>query len=170
MTERTEQTVATTPAGPRDLADELAANTLLSDLRPEFLELLAGCSVNVAFSAGQRLMSAGDPADSFWLIRHGRVDIEIDGGPRGTIVIGRLGPGELLGVSWIAAPFRTVFDATAVERGSAIQVDAACLRGKCNDDHELGHELYRRFATRLCDRLHATRLQLLDVYQPTSES
>jgi CRP/FNR family cyclic AMP-dependent transcriptional regulator len=151
------------------VADELAANTLLGDLRRDFLELIAGCSVNIAFSAGERLMSAGDPADHFWLIRHGRVDIEIHGGGAGTIVIDRLEPGDLLGVSWIAAPYRIEFDATAVDRGSAIEVDAACLRQKCEHDHELGHELYRRFATRLRDRLHSTRLQLLDIYEPTRE-
>ncbi|MDX2381768.1 MAG: cyclic nucleotide-binding domain-containing protein [Acidimicrobiia bacterium] len=150
----------------RGLADELATNSLLGDLRREFLDLLAGCSRNIAFTADERIMSAGQPADRFWLIRHGRVDIEIDGGPRGTIVIDRLDPGELLGVSWIAEPYLTEFDATAVERGSAIVVDAACLRAKCNQDHELGHELYRRFAIRLRDRLHATRLQLLDIYRP----
>ncbi len=67
-------------------------------------------------------------------------------------------------MSWIAAPFVSAFDATAIERGSAIQVDAACLRGKCFDDPELGHELYRRFAAMLGARLRSTRLQLLDLY------
>jgi CRP/FNR family cyclic AMP-dependent transcriptional regulator len=154
---------------PRSMADELASNPLLADLRRDFLELMAGCSINVAFAAGDRLVSAGDPADHFWLIRHGRVDIEIHGASVGTIIIERLEPGELLGVSWIAAPYTSEFDATAVERGSAIQVDAACLRDKCTADPELGHELYRRFAALLRDRLHATRLQLLDLYEPTHE-
>ena len=67
-------------------------------------------------------------------------------------------------MSWIAAPYVNEFDATAVEHGSAIKVDAACLRGKCIDDPELGHELYRRFATMLKSRLRATRMQLLDLY------
>ncbi|MCP5026880.1 MAG: Crp/Fnr family transcriptional regulator [Actinomycetia bacterium] len=147
------------------IADELEANPLLGDLRPEFRELIAGCSVNVGFAAGERLLSAGDPADRFWLIRHGRVDVEIHSAPVGTLTIDRLEPGDMLGVSWIAAPFRAEFDATAVERGSAIQIDAGCLRAKCNDDPELGHELYRRFAALMRDRLHATRLQLLDLYE-----
>jgi CRP/FNR family transcriptional regulator, cyclic AMP receptor protein len=152
-------------AGPIGLVDELAANSVLGDLRRDFLELIAGCCVNVAFAAGERVIAAGDPADHFWLIRHGRVDIELHAAARGTITIDRLGPGELLGVSWIAEPFVSEFDATAIERGSAIRVDAACLRGKCDDDHELGHELYRRFAAMLRRRLRATRLQLLDLYR-----
>ena len=46
----------------------------------------------------------------------------------------------------------------------AIVFDGACLRGKCEDDKELGYELMRRFAAVMLDRLQATRLQLLDVY------
>jgi CRP-like cAMP-binding protein len=148
----------------RNLADELAANPTLGDLRRDFLELIAGCCVNVAFAAGERVISVGEPADHFWIIRNGRVDIELHGANRGTITIDRLEPGEILGVSWIAEPYVAEFDATAVNRGSAIKVDAACLRHKCADDPALGHELYRRFATVLKARLRATRLQLLDLY------
>ena len=42
--------------------------------------------------------------------------------------------------------------------------DGACLRGKCDEDHELGYQLMRRFAADMVDRLQATRMQLLDVY------
>lgn len=152
------------------LAEELSETPLLAGLDPAFLDLIAGCSINVAFGAGERILRAGEPADHFWVLRHGRVDVEIDGGARGTIVIDRLEPGEILGASWIAEPYRAEFDATAIERSSTIKVDAQCLRGKCSADPELGHELYRRFAALLRDRLHATRLQLLDVYRTDNAS
>lgn len=149
------------------LAHELADAPALADLASEHLESIAGCCAHVAFGPRERMITAGDAADHFWVIRHGRVDIELHGAAGGTITIDRLGPGELLGVSWIAAPYVSEFDATAIERGSALRVDAACLRGKCDDDHALGHELYRRFAAMLRRRLRATRIQLLDVYGPT---
>lgn len=161
MTERTEPR---REPHVRSIADELVANPILGDLRPDYLALIAGCCVNVAFDKGERVTSVGDPADHFWIIRTGRIDIELHGGARGTITIDRLEPGEIAGISWIAAPYVREFDATAVERGSAIKVDAACLRGKCTDDPELGHELYRRFAAMLQERLRATRIQLLDLY------
>ncbi len=53
---------------------------------------------------------------------------------------------------------------TPVDDTAAIVFDGACLRGKCDADHELGYQLMRRFASVLVDRLQATRLQLLDVY------
>ncbi|HEV2460023.1 MAG TPA: hypothetical protein VGS80_16825, partial [Ktedonobacterales bacterium] len=47
----------------------------------------------------------------------------------------------------------------------AVAFDGACLRAKCDADHELGYELMRRFAQVIVERLQATRLQLLDVYR-----
>ena len=46
----------------------------------------------------------------------------------------------------------------------AITLDGKCLRGKCEEDHDLGYQLLRRFGHLMEQRLHATRLQLLDVY------
>jgi len=45
-----------------------------------------------------------------------------------------------------------------------VAFDGVCLRGKCDEDHELGYQLMRRFAASLIERLQTTRLQLLDVY------
>ena len=85
--------------------------------------------------------------------------------PQGTpIVVETLGAGELLGVSWLFPPHRWAFDAVAQERTSATALDAACLRGKCDDDPVLGYALFKRFALLMRDRLQASRLQMLDVY------
>ncbi len=148
-----------------DAAAELAANPVFGDLTPSLLAAIVDCARGIDFDAGERLLSIGDPADHFWIIRSGRIDIELHDPSLGTLTIQRLDPGDILGVSWIAAPYRAEFDATAIERGSAIVVDAGELRSRCNDDAELGSELYRRFATLIRDRLHATRMQLIDLYE-----
>ena len=46
----------------------------------------------------------------------------------------------------------------------ALAFDAACLRGKCDDDPVLGYDLVNRFSQLVVDRLEATRVRLLDVY------
>jgi hypothetical protein len=38
-----------------------------------------------------------------------------------------------------------------------------------DEDHELGYELMRRFAGLMAERLHATRMQLFDMYGGTAE-
>ena len=39
-----------------------------------------------------------------------------------------------------------------------------CLRGKCEDDTDLGFRLMQRFAQLATEDLQAARLQLLDLY------
>ena len=43
-------------------------------------------------------------------------------------------------------------------------MDATCLRRKCEEDHDLGYEMMKRFVPVLIERLQGTRLQMLDVY------
>ena len=43
-------------------------------------------------------------------------------------------------------------------------MDAACLRKKCESDHDLGYDLMKRFMPVLIQRLQAIRMQILDVY------
>jgi len=45
-------------------------------------------------------------------------------------------------------------------------LDGKCLRTKCEENHDLGYEVLKRFAQIMEQRLEATRLQLLDVYAP----
>jgi CRP/FNR family transcriptional regulator, cyclic AMP receptor protein len=46
----------------------------------------------------------------------------------------------------------------------ALVFDANCLRAKCEQDHDLGYEMSKRFSNIITARLDATRLQLLDIY------
>jgi CRP/FNR family transcriptional regulator, cyclic AMP receptor protein len=45
-----------------------------------------------------------------------------------------------------------------------LSFDGKCLRAKCEEDHDLGYEILKRFANVVTERLEATRLQLLDLY------
>ena len=106
----------------------------------------------------------GGAADEFFLVRHGKIALEIDAPGRAPIVFETVGVGDFVGASWLIPPYRWAFDARAVELTRATSIDAACLRGKCEADHDLGYEMMKRFLPPLVKRLHATRLQLLDVY------
>jgi hypothetical protein len=83
---------------------------------------------------------------------------------RGRLVFQTLGEHEIVGISWLIPPYRWTFDARALELTRAIEVDARCLRQKCDDDHDLGYEMMKRFVPILVERLHAARMQILDLY------
>ena len=137
-------------------------------LGPGHMEQLVGCASNVVFRPGEYLMKEGEAANNFYIIRQGKVSIEIAFPGRGPIPIQTVGEGDILGWSWLVPPFRWQFDGRALQETRAIALDGQSLRGKCEEDHSLGYELLRRFALVMADRLAATRLQLLDLYGKNS--
>ena len=144
----------------------LADHSFFAGMEPRHLQLLVGCASNVRFEAGQAIFREGEEANQFYLIRHGQVAVELFAAERGSITIQTLSEGEVLGWSWLIPPYQWQFDARAVELTRAIALDGKCLRQKSEDDHDLGYELLKRFVHVIEQRLHSTRLQLLNIYEP----
>ena len=142
----------------------VTASPVFDGLDPAQLELIAGCAKLDSFSDGDRLFREGDAANTFFLLRRGRVALTTHVPGRGDVTIETLEAGEAIGWSWLFPPFRWHFDARAVESAGVVAFDGACLRGKCDADTALGYELMRRFAAVMIDRLQHTRTLLLDVY------
>jgi CRP/FNR family transcriptional regulator, cyclic AMP receptor protein len=142
----------------------LREHPFLSDLEPEYLALLAGCAKNVRFREGAFMFREGEPADQCFLIREGKMALEIAAPGRGSIIVQTLGAGDVAGFSWLLEPHQWEFDGRVVEPVRAFALDGVCLRGKCADDPRLGFELMQRVARLAVRRLQATRLRLLDVY------
>lgn len=136
----------------------------LKGLEAEVGPTIAGCARNLRFDAGTYLFREGDPANEFFLIREGRVAMEVMAPGQPARMFATLGVGEIVGVSWLAPPYRWTFDARIMEPVRAIGIDARCLRAKCEADNHLGYEMMKRLVRILVDRLHTTRLQMLDVY------
>lgn len=148
----------------RAIPELLAEARVFAGLDPAHLELIGGCGKLVALEAGRELFAEGEAANTFYVVRHGRIALELTAPGHGHVTISTHGPGEVVGWSWLFPPYRWHFDGRVRDGGSAILVDGACLRGKAEADHDLGYELMKRFAAQMVDRLQATRIQLLDVY------
>lgn len=142
----------------------LAEQPFFKGLELGYLELIGGCASEECFDAGEFIIHQDEDADRFYIICHGRVSLEVFAPERGTITIQTVGEGDVLGASWLFPPYRSHYDARALEFTRVIAFDARCLRGVCEKDHDLGYELMKRFAHIMMQRLKATRLQLLDVY------
>jgi CRP-like cAMP-binding protein len=136
-------------------------------LDQEELELIAGCCSNVTFAAGEQLFREGDQADTFFLVRHGLVMLDQNVPNGADVIVEAVGPGEIVGWSWLLEPYRWHFSGRAVELVRAVRFDGACLRKRCEENPALGYDLLTRFAQVLVNRLQATRLQLTDVYGNT---
>jgi CRP/FNR family cyclic AMP-dependent transcriptional regulator len=142
----------------------LGEHPFFRDLGKPHLQLLAECASRVRFDGGEVIFREGEPANLFYLIRRGKVAVETFAPNRGPIIIQTVGEGGLVGWSWLIPPYRRRFDARATELTRAIALDGECLRGMCEEDHDFGYELMKRVTGIMDQRLQATRLQLLDVY------
>lgn len=142
----------------------LAEHPFFEGLDPEYFKLLVGCASNVRFEARSYLFRQGEEANQFYLLRHGRVAIEIKEPQCAPMVVETLEKDDVLGWSWLVAPHYWRSDGRAVEVTRAIALDGKCLRTKCEQNHDLGYELMKRFIGILEQRLQSTRMQLLDVY------
>jgi len=142
----------------------LEKHPFFKDLEPEILDFIVGCASNVRFKKGETILREGEPADKFYLIREGKVEIDINISIHRPITIQTLCDGEILGWSWLIPPHRYRFDAKAVEDTRAIALDGKCLRNKCEENHDLGYELLKRLAGVFTQRLEETRKQLINIY------
>ncbi|MGB8651448.1 MAG: cyclic nucleotide-binding domain-containing protein [Mycobacteriales bacterium] len=147
----------------RTIVEELPEHPFFAGLDDAAIALLAGCAVNVHFGPGELLFREGEAADRFFVLRRGRVAIEVHS-PTGGIVLDTADDGDVVGWSWLVPPHRWVFDARAVTSTSALALDAVCLRGKCDSDPALGYALMQRVSGVMYERLQAARIRLLDLY------
>lgn len=148
----------------KHLQDVIAEHPFFQDLESAHLALVTGCAKMASFKSGEFLFRYGGAAEHFFLLRHGRVSLEIAVPGKETFRFQTVGPGEVIGWSWLFEPHQAQFDARAVDDVSVIRFDGKCLRGKCEADAALGYSLMKRFARVLVQRFTDTRLQLMDVY------
>ena len=142
----------------------LAEHPVFKGLDSKYIALMVGCASNVRFNAGEFIVHDGDEGNEFFLIRHGSVALDVYSPTRGPITFLTLDPGEVICWEWLVQPYRVHGDARALELVRAIRIDAACLRRKFEEDHELERELLRRFVPIIVERVEALTMQLLDVY------
>lgn len=148
----------------RGLDRIIREHPFFAGLDESFIQLVCGCAKNVRFEAGEYLFHEGAAASELFLVRHGRVSLEVAAPGRGALTIQTLSEGEIVGLSALIPPYRWTSDARALDLVRAVSMDATCLRNKCEADHDLGYEVMKRFVPVLVGRLQATRLQTLDLY------
>jgi CRP/FNR family cyclic AMP-dependent transcriptional regulator len=139
--------------------DLVATEPFFAGLADWQIEWLSRNAQRTMFHRGARLFREGDPADRFWLITKGRVDLDTRLPDRGDVIVATLGPGAVLGWSWLFPPYRWHFGAVAVATTHAVELDGPGVRELCQRDPVLGYEVTQRLMRVVVDRLQATRSQ-----------
>ena len=151
------------------LAARISAHPFFAALTDAQLAALSEDAITETFTAGQRLFDEGGIADRFWLIEQGNIALDMRIPGRGDQIVETLGPGTVLGWSWLHPPYRWHFGAVARLATTAIAFDAASVRRRCDADPAFGYAMLRAFTPVITERLQATRLRLLDLYAAPSQ-
>ena len=142
----------------------LAAHPFFKGLDPRYLKLIVECASRETFTPGQFLCQDNEEARKFYVIHHGRVAVEIYRPRRGAVTVQTIGEGEVLGWLWFDQPYHWHLDARALDLTRVISLDVQGLMDRCNQDHDFGYELMRRYAHHLAVQFRVTKAQLADFY------
>src|SRR5881392_33351 len=146
------------------LSTRVALHPFLAGMNHAELALLTDCAMATRFQKGQTILREGEFANRFYLIETGKVILESGADFGEPVVIETIGPGDLLGWSWMFPPYIWQFTARAVDSTTAIFFYGTILREYCEKDHSLGYELFKRMSVVMMKRLQAARRQMLSVH------
>ena len=146
------------------MATRIALHPFLAGMNPTQLALLTDCAIPVQFKKGQTILREGDLANRFYLIESGKVVLESRDDFDEATVIETIGPGDLLGWSWMFPPYVWQFTARAIEPTTALFFYGTTLREYCEKGHSLGYELFKRITPIMMKRLQSARRRMLAVH------
>src|SRR5712691_4920732 len=146
------------------MAPRVALHPFLAGMSRTHLALLTDCAMAAHFKKGQTILREGEFANRFYLIESGQVVLESGEGFGEPVVVETIGPGDLLGWSWMFPPYIWHFTARAIEPATALFFYGTILREYCEKDHSLGYELFKRMSMVMMKRLQAARKQMLCVH------
>lgn len=156
----TEKAFAETPEA--KIADVVASHPFLTGMSPGQIQVLADSAMLKHFDNGELIFDEGDVANRFYLILDGKIALEASRKDAEPQLVQYIGAGDVLGWSWLFAPYYWHFSARAAAATDAIFFYGTRLRDQCEHDKSLGYELMKRMAQTVIQRLQATRKQLVD--------
>ena len=126
------------------------------------LAKLAEVAEEVVVPAGGTIASEGDPADGAYVVADGSVLLGIHQRHM-DLAVATLGPGELLGWSWMVEPNRWSFDVSSPEGARLVRLPAPAVSSLVDSDPEAGLAISQDLLGVVARRLRDTRIQLLDL-------
>lgn len=150
-------------------ADQLARFVPFARLSPAQRAAAALTARQVSYPEGIRLFDEGQDAKGSWLIQTGQVALQSEVPGRGPVTVHTLGPGDMLGWSWLVPPHHWHFTATVRTPVTALALDTVALITLADRDPALGYPLLLGVLEAALARLQTTRWRLLDLYASPHE-
>ena len=147
------------------LDDLKEKSSLLQALAATEVGLFESAATELRLPAGGVQFEEDGPADAFYIVVGGRIGLELTTPGKDPIVIQTLGPGDLVGVSWLFPPHRWNWRARAIVDSEVAVFDATIIRPELEKNRDLALEVLTVVSGEAVQRLQRTRVQLLDMYR-----
>ena len=126
-------------------------------------QMIADLCEPVEYKATQVIFKEYTPAQYVFILKAGRIAVQIDVGNDRTAVVGTITSGRMFGWSALVSPYQWTATATCIENSTIYRIDGEALRKMLDADTELGYRFMSRLGSVISGRLKDTRLQLLNL-------
>ena len=150
----------------QSITDYLSAHEFFSEFSDDVLKFLCECSSTREIKKGQILFLQGEHADKFYVVRSGRISLQMPAIMGPTLEIQTVDEDQVLGWSWLISPYQWNFQTKAEDDSELLQFDGAAILAQCEQDPKLGFELVKKFAALMSVGLNAARLKMMDEWNP----
>ena len=144
----------------------LSGHEFFSEFSDDLLKFLCECSSMHEIKKGQILFLQGEHADKFYVVRSGRISLQMPAIMGPTLEIQTVDEDQVLGWSWLISPYQWNFQTKAEDDSELLQFDGAAILAQCELDPKLGFELVKKFAALMSVGLNAARLKMMDEWNP----
>ena len=150
----------------QSIAEYLSAHDFFSEFSADLLEFLCECSSSHEIKKGQLLFRQGEDADKFYVVRTGLISLQMPAIMGPTLEIQSVGKDQVLGWSWLIAPYKWHFQTKAEEDTELLQFDGTALLARCEQEPKFGYELLKKFAELMSVRLTSASQKMMDEWNP----
>jgi CRP/FNR family transcriptional regulator, cyclic AMP receptor protein len=146
------------------IVEEVAGHPFFQGFDAAFVKAVCAKAEEREFAVEEMLAVEGAPAEILYVVLEGKVALEVGASDRPRLTVQTVGPGEVLGWSWLVPPHHWRFDARAVKPTRVVVLDGGVLRHTLSTHPTWGYQFMVRFMPVLAERLENTRVQLLDIH------
>lgn len=147
------------------IAGYLSGLDLFKGLDPEYVEFLAENARERNLAENEVLFRYGERAGHFHVVVSGEVVLEVAAIEGPPLELQHVGPGSVLGWSWLIAPFRWNFQARAEAPCELYEFDGETILQRCEKDAAFGYAILKRFSALASERLAFARQRMMDEWR-----
>ena len=146
--------------------EAMRGGSFLTRFSPHVQAKLLALAQTFHFKAGEDIIREGDHSIYLYIVKGGRVAVEMDVPTLGRRILRTGDVGDMFSWSALVEPRLATATVRAIEDTEALGIKGGVLMDACREDYELGFELYRAVTEVIASRFVGTRLQLVNVVSP----